>query len=856
MMSGTDTISPSLDRPTHGPDRPAYAPLAGFYDEMLGAEAPRPHWQHLLDALGGLGMAELARRWQEGRQLIREHGVSYNVHGDPRGLDRPWQLDPIPLMIAPAEAASLEAGLIQRARLLEKILADIYGPQNLLARGLIPPELVFGNPGFLRPCHGLKVPGNRYLLFHAVDLGRAPDGSFRVLGDRTQAPSGAGYALENRIVLSRILPEVFRDCQVQRLALFFRTFRQKLRDIAPHSRDNPRVVLLTPGPSNETYFEHAYLARYLGYTLVEGGDLTVRDNRVYQKLLGGLQPVDVILRRLEDERCDPLELRGDSFQGVPGLVQAVQAGNVAVANPLGSGWMQSPALLPYLPGLCSHLLGEDLRIPSVPAWWCGDAGARDHVLANLERMVIKPAYTSLFHDPIFAGRLSVAERATLADAIRARPQDYVGQAQLELSTAPVLADQGLEPRHMVLRAYLTASEDSFAVMPGGLTRVTATPDNLVVSMQKGGGSKDTWVLASGPVSTFSLLSSPVQGAELTRGGGDLPSRAADNLFWLGRYVERAEGTVRLLRGILIRLTEKPGLADVPELPHLIRALSRQTESFTGFAAGSVEMRFTAPEAELNVFLFDPSRPGSLAATLADLDRVADMVRDRISMDMWRILSSLYPHDPAFTAAAPESTLSDVLVLLNRTVVTLAAFGGLAADSMTRGHAWRFLEMGRRLERAAHVLGLLRSTLTTAPQPEGPLLEALLEIADSLMTYRRRYLHRLAPAPVIDLLLADETNPRSVAFQLSSLAEQVELLPRNAAFAGRTSEQRIVLAGLTGLRLADINQLAEADASGNRPRLEELLGQLARDLPALSDAITHSYLSHLQPSRHLGNPGEP
>jgi uncharacterized circularly permuted ATP-grasp superfamily protein/uncharacterized alpha-E superfamily protein len=853
MISGNDTASPTQSRPSTGPGGPRYAPLPGFYDEMLAAETPRPHWQRLLDSIGSLGMIELTRLWQEGRQLVREHGVSYNVHGDPQGLDRPWQLDPVPLVISATEAAALEAGLTQRARLLEKILADVYGPQHLLARGLIPPELVFGNPSFLRPCHGLSLPGNRYLHFYAVDLGRAPDGSFHVLGDRTQAPSGAGYALENRIVLSRILPEVMRECQVQRLALFFRTFRQKMRDIAPHNRDNPRVVLLTPGPANETYFEHAYLARYLGYTLVEGGDLTVRDNRVYQKLLGGLQPVDVILRRLEDDRCDPLELRGDSLDGLPGLVQAVQAGNVAVANPLGSGWMQSPALLQYLPDLCRHVLGEDLRIPSVPAWWCGQPRGCDHVLAHLERLVIKPAYTALFHDPIFAGRLSSAERAALADAIRARPQDYVGQEQLELSTAPVLVDHRLEPRHMVLRAYLSAGEDSFAVMPGGLTRVTATADSLVVSMQKGGGSKDTWVLASGPVSTFSLLSSPVQGVELTRGGGDLPSRAADNLYWLGRYVERAEGTVRLLRGILIRLTEKPGLADVPELPHLIRALSRQTESFTGFAAGNAEIRFTAPEAELTSFVFDPGKPGSLAATLADLDRVAGMVRDRISMDMWRILSNLYPHDPA-TPRPASLSLSDVLDLLNRTVLTLAAFGGLAADSMTRGHAWRFLEMGRRLERTAHVLGLLRSTLITAGKYEGPLLEALLEIADSLMTYRRRYLHRLSPAPVIDLLLADETNPRSVAFQLACLGEQVELLPRNAALAGRTSEERIVLSGLTSLRLADINQLAETDRAGNRPCLEELLDHLAGELPVLSDAITHHYLSHLQPSRHLGNQG--
>ncbi len=727
-MTGNDRSASAAE--ISGISSPGYEALAGLFDEMQERPgAPRGHWQKMLAALGQLGMEGLTRRWQEARQLIRENGVTYNVHGDPRGLDRPWHLDPIPLLISPSEGAFLEAGLIQRAQLLERILADVYGPRDLLARGLLPVELVYGNPAYLRPGHGLPAPGNRYLHFYAADLARGPNGLFWVLGDHTQAPSGAGYALENRIVLSRMLPEVFRDCQVHRLALFFRSFRQTMRDIAPHNRDNPRIVLLTPGPQGETYFEHAFLARYLGYTLVEGGDLTVRDNRVYQKLLGGLQAVDVIFRRLDDDACDPLELRGDSFLGVPGLVQAVQAGNVAVANPLGSGWMESPALLPYLPELCRHLLGEELKIPSAATWWCGEARCREHVLANLQQMVIKSAFASSRFDPFFPDRLAIAQREELAMTIRSRPQDYVGQEQVNLSTAPVLVEHRLQPRHLVMRAYVTATGDTFAVMPGGLTRVTASTETLVVSMQQGGGSKDTWVLASGPVSTFSLLSSPDQTVELTRGGGDLPSRAADNLFWLGRYVERAEGTVRLLRGILVRLTEKPGLADVPELPRLLRALSDQTQSFSGLK--SADIRLAAPVEELRTFLFDADRPGSLAATLAALDGVAGMVRDRISMDMWRILSSLYLADPnegRGTRGEGRDTLSDVLDLLNRTVLTLAAFGGLAADSMTRGHGWRFLDMGRRLERAANLLGLLKSTLVSLSNPEGPLLDWKLPTA--------------------------------------------------------------------------------------------------------------------------------
>jgi uncharacterized circularly permuted ATP-grasp superfamily protein/uncharacterized alpha-E superfamily protein len=851
MTGSPNTASP----PAGGTLRHGYAGLAGARDELLGHGGDvRPHWRTFLHALDDLGPPEFLRRWQEARDLIRENGVTYNVYGDPHGLDRPWQLDPIPVLIPPHEWAGVEAGLTQRARLLELILADVYGPQRLLRDGFLPPELVFDHPGFLRPCHGIRPTTGRSLHFYAADLGRTPDGAFRVLRDKAQAPSGAGYALENRIVLARMLPEAFRECRVQRLALFFRTFRDTLRAIAPRNRDNPRIVLLTPGPYNETYFEHAYLARYLGYTLAEGGDLTVRDNRVYLKLLGGLQPVDVVFRRLGDDFCDPLELRGDSFLGVPGLVQAVRAGNVSVANALGSGLVETPALMAYLPALCRHLLGEDLRLESVPVWWCGDPSALEFVLANLHRLVVKPTFAPARPEPTFGEKLSREQRKTLADRIRAKPRDFVAQEQIPLSTAPVLVGGKLQPRHLVTRAYLCAADDGFMVMPGGLSRVTASPETLVVSMQKGGGSKDTWVLADGAVSEFSLLPTAVRPVELSRGGGDLPSRAADNLYWLGRYVERAEGLVRLMRGILVRLTEKSGLADAPELPALLRALTVQTKEHPGFVGTGGESKRADPEPELLSLIFDAKRPGGLAATLNALYRVAGTARDRISHDMWRVLGGLElraaAHDWRGATAGGRRTLSDVLDLLNGTVVTLAAFGGLATDSMTRGQGWRFLDMGRRLERAMHTHGLLYGTLTAGGANEGPLLEALLDVADSSMTYRRRYLSSLQTAPVLDLLLADETNPRSLAFQLVALSDGVDNLPHDSPQPARSPEQRLVLGALTAVRLCNIDELARPDATGARPRLEDLLLKLGLDLPVLSDTVTRRFLSHLQPSRHL------
>lgn len=842
------SLSPGAAETANGTCFHGYAPPPGVHDEMMDAGGRvRPHWQPFLNALDQLGMTELNRRWDEAQHLIHENGVTYNVYGDPRGLDRPWQLDPIPLLFGPHESAAVEAGLVQRARLLEAILADLHGPQRLLATGLIPPELVFANPGFLRPCHGIQPPGGRFLHLLAADLGRAADGSIWALGDRTQAPSGAGYALENRIVLSRMLPEVFHDCRVQRLALFFRTFRETLRAIAPHSRDNPRIVLLTPGPYNETYFEHAYLARYLGFTLVEGSDLTVRDNRVFLKVLGGLQPVDVIFRRLDEDYCDPLELRADSFLGVPGLVQAVRAGKVAVANALGSGLVESPALAPYLPALCRHLFGEDLRLPSVPAWWCGDPLGLDHVIANLPQMVIKAAFPATRQEPILGDRLGPHQRRHLIDQIRARPRDYVGQELWHLSTTPVLAGTGLQPRQLVMRAYLTAAEKSFTVMPGGLTRFSPSADTTVVSMQRGGGSKDTWLLSTTPVSTFSLLKPTVTPVELTRGGSDLPSRAADNLYWLGRYAERADGLTRLLRGIVVRLTEKSGLAESPELPVLLRTVTQHSQCFPGFVGPGGEARLSHPEKELRSLVYDEERSGSLASLLNVVWRAAGIVRDRISVDMWRVLNSVVGDT---SPVGDHWSLATVLEHLNRTVITLSAFGGLAAESMTRGQGWRFLDMGRRLERSLYTIALVRHTLAAAVSNEGPLLEAILEIADSTMTYRRRYLNSVEPAAVLDLLLADETNPRSLAFQMLALYEDVTGLPRDAAHAGRSPEERIMLQALTSLRLADIDVLARPEPTGHRPHLNDLLTHLAADLPGLSDTITRHYLSHLQTSRHL------
>ncbi len=813
-----------------------YRPSAGVYDESATeAGVPRPHWRHFFSLFERLGRDELSVRWENGRRIIREHGVTYNVYGDPQGMDRPWELDMVPLLIPSNEWRTIEAGLIQRAKLFNLILADFYGPQRLLRDSLLPPALVFANPGFLRACHGLRVPQEIYLHLHAADLARSPDGQWWVLSDRTQAPSGSGYALENRIVLSRILPDEFRDCQVQRLASFFRNERDTLRMLAPGRSDNPNIVLLTPGPHNETYFEHAYLARYLGFTLVEGGDLTVRDRRVFLKTLEGLQPVDVIFRRVDDTFCDPLELRSDSFLGVPGLVEAARAGNVTIANALGSGLIETPAFLAFLPSLCWRLLGEELKLPSVATWWCGQAKEQQYIVENLDRMIVKPAFPAHARKSVFGGSLSAKERESLIAAIGARPFEFVGQEQVALSTAPVWLNNKLEPRGVSLRAYIGAASGGFTVMPGGLTRVSSGVGDQIVSMQSGGGSKDTWILSEAPVVPATLLTPSGQPVSVARAAAELPSRVADNLYWIGRYVERLENTLRVLRCVITRMANEAANDSASELTALMPVLAGLKMLPKRFS-GRVPLKEL--EHEILLLVYNPQRLGSVRELGLRIRRLVSIVRDRFSVDTWRILSQLQSDSRMRPGRIP---LANALALLNTLIVDLAAFSGMEMENMTRGHGWRFLDFGRRLERGSNLVNLLRSALLSATRVP-IVLEPLLEVADSSMTYRRRYLAQAQLPSVLDLLVADQGNPRSLIFQLKALEEHAANLPHYEGTPTANPEKRRLKNLAQHLEQAELAELSRRCVETECGPLDEWLNEFTIGFSALSDELTHHYFS--------------
>lgn len=807
------------------------------YDELSADGATiRPHWAGLMAALDELGNEELARRWARAERRIRENGITYNIYGDPQGANRPWKIDLVPFLISGDEWKYIEAGILQRAQLLNLLLDDLYGPQKLLSDGRIPAALLYANPAFLRPLAGVQVPDHTFLHLLAVDLARSPDGQWWVLSDRTQAPSGAGYALENRTIVADVLPDLFRTSNVQRLAPFFRAQREALLHMA--RRDNPHIVLLSPGPLNETYFEHSYLSRYLGTTLVEGADLTVRDQHVFLKTVGGLQQVDVILRRVDDSYCDPLELRGDSYLGVTGLVEAVVAGNVRIANALGSGLIETAAIMPFLPGLSKHLLGEPLKLPSVATWWCGQDYALNQVLEQLDSVVIKPAFPSRGMEPVFGAQLAKAEKQKLAEQVRSRPYEFVAQEQVALSTAPVWDAGNLYGRSLVLRTYVLNTGSGLIALPGGLVRVAGS-DGPVVSMQRGGHSKDAWVLSGDPVDTFSMLRPRDRAVELRRDTSDLPSRVADNLFWLGRYAERAENIARLLRTILNRVR----YVDASELGCLVRLHScvgsRHSQLRRKRKPTAAQL-----EAELVSLMSDKERGDSLASILTQVQRIGGSVRERLSADMTRLIGELTE-----TVEMEDYMLFvEYPAVLNGCLELLSAFSGLERENVTRGSGWLFMSLGRRLERSMFLARQMRELAEPLAPSDWPLLDYMLENADSAMTYRSRYYTTLQPVAVLDVLMADETNPRSLHFQLSHVVDLYTKLPRN-----KHEELQTVTKALRALQSVDLSKVVyplpgvemQEETSSERQRLKRILKELEAFLPSWSNNVSDTYFSHVR-----------
>jgi len=813
----------SIVRPASSPGAAylgGYSADARRYDELLdGSGAIRPHWKALFDRLGTEAGADVTRRGIElTRRLISENGVTYNVYADPKGADRPWALDPLPLMISAAEWRQIEQGVAQRARLLDALLADLYGPQRLIAEGVVPPELPFGHPNFLWAAHGIVPPGGTWLHIYAADLARAPDGRWWVLADRTQSPSGAGYALENREIIEQVLPDPIRDLDVRKLRGFFTALRVRLLENVDPG-ESPLAVVLTPGPFNETYFEHAYLARQLGVALSEGSDLTVRNDTVYLKTLAGLKRVHAILRRLDDDFCDPLELRSDSALGVPGLLGAVRAGRVVVANALGTGVLESAAWLGFHPGIAERLLGEKLSLPSLATWWCGEKPALDYVLANLNDLVIRPVYPNQHFEAVFGRALVGTAREAMITRLRTRPYAYVAQEHLALSQAPVLRGMGVSgfaAKAVTIRVYAFATGAGRIVMPGGLARVATDASINAVTTQRGGASKDIWVLPD-PEGTAPLAAEISTGPARTSARQELtPSRLVENLYWMGRYTVRCEDKAELLRATLAVRVD----------PQVWRSGVRMCQ----------ELDVIATDVDPMTSLNDAGDPHGLVADIRRLNWCASQVRSRLSAGCWQAVSSLQQqlHEGVVAREPPRQTL-------DRLLLSLAALAGFALDDMTQDAGWRLLRIGRRLERLQFVARLLARHLAADTAKQHGHVEWLLTACDSLRIYRPRYVAAPRLGPALDLLIRDAEHPRALAFQWNAIARDTQRLAEILQLEGGAALAEAIPA-LTDSQLMVLEGDGPAAAAA-RLHLAARLQQLAAAAGQFSDRLSMRHFSH-------------
>ena len=846
-----------------------FEPEPGF-DELVAPDGTaRSSWAPLLEDLDAFADTDLVRAASEVSRLLEDDGVTYtptpagsrsivDLPSAPAAAElsqaQPWRLDPLPLVLDATEWAGLEVGVVQRAELLAAILADLYGTQRLLAEQHLPPAAVLDHDEFLRPLVGTQSLSGQRLFLLAADLGRDGTGQWKVLADRTQAPSGAGYAMENRRVVSRVLPDLYREAHLYRLTPFFHAMRMALVDAAPRGVEDPRVVVLSPGPWSETAFDQATLASLLGFPLVEGSDLTVREGRVWLRALGKLEPVDVILRRVDSTWSDALELRAGSRLGVTGLVTAVRQGNVSVVNNLGSGVLENPALLPFLPELCQRLLGEPLRLPSVDTWWCGDEASLSHVLSSLDSLVIRPISRNAGRS-VLGSALTSRQREDLVARLKAAPHRYVGQEVLRLSSAPTSERDRLVRRTVVLRSFAVQHGTSYTAMPGGLAGVSEgvrDSEDVLVTSPDGGVAKDVWVISADPLPVTAVRqplgagSAPAGSAAPAAGSSFAASsftamvpRVLNDLHWFGRYAERAEDLLRLVlatRTVAIEtdLDRSPGRV----LDVVLQAVTHVSTTYPGFLAEDVTVA-----TELRSILLDRRRLGSAAQSLASLSLAAQGVRDQLSADVWMVIAEI-ERALAALSAAPRDQGLQLAETSERVLSGLLALAGIVSENMVRDPGWYLLDTGRGLERALQLVSLLRVTLVQvrAPETDRMVVEAVLTAAESIVTFRRRYRGRAGADAAVELLVVDETNPRSVAYQLQRIAHDLQAVPNAAA----TSRPLRIVEDLTGrLRRADLAVLVDAE-HGERAALGDLLAGVQTQLNALGRAINELYLQ-LPPS---------
>ena len=755
----------------------SYVSNATEYDEYRDADKNiRPTWKLITDRLRSLRPEEFARRNALLQRLIADNGITYNVYSE-KQKNRQWDMDLLPLVFSSTEWGKIETDLCQRAELINQSLKDLYGPQQALKEAVLPPYLVYANPSFLRTCHGIEPIGGDFVNLYSADIARSPDGNWWVLNDRIEAASGMGYVLENRILSNRLFPEVFRDTSIQRLNPFYDDFYRSISDLNASERDDEQIALLTPGPANETYFEQSFLAKNLGFKLVEGADLTVRNNQLYVKTLQHIHPVRTLLRRVDSEWCDPLELRNESLLGVPGLHHCLRNGNLGMVNMLGTGLMETVAIPAFLEGLCRLYRNEELKLPSVATWWCGQPKEFKYVAENLEKLVIKQTFRHRYDRAIFGPNLTRKERSVLLEKMTRSPEDYCAQEIVSRATAPAYHDGSLHPHHFLIRVYLTKVNGAFKMMPGGLGRLAPKENSDTVSMQHGAISKDVWIVNDQkptPLEVTAAKFTPFHQSKPVT--DDISSRTANNLYWLGRYIERVEALARHLRIIILTLTEDFHDGTLSSLRAFLAMLVSE-EEWSEFNAFQNKAEKTAYLDEiLTRYVFDETFVASLANGFNQLRHIAFNVKDRFSTDTWQILTNLHSISLKESPELPGILHERSLATLEKTLDGLSAFSGKTSENMVRTLGWHFLMLGKRIERSSNLTELLHCSLTENPEMEEPHLRLLLSYADSIITYRNQHLNYFEHRLVYRLLLKASNNPRSLSFNIERIIQHMGKLP--------------------------------------------------------------------------------
>ncbi len=816
------------------------------------------HWKTFFTSLAKLGKNDIVDRVKEIGRFLKENGVTYNIYGDPQGNNRTWKLDLIPNLVDADEWRFSEAGLIQRANLFDLILKDIYGDRRLIKEGILPMEIIYNHPGFIRECCGIKLTGKHNLITYSADMARSENGKIWILNDRTQAPSGAGYALENRLAMARVVPELFLGMKVEKLSPHFGALHNALIAIAPQQKRNPRIVILTPGPGNETYFEHSFLSSHLGFTLVQGDDLMVKDNYVWLKTMGGLEQVDVILRRVDDAYCDPLELKEDSQLGIPGLLQAVRSGNVSIANPLGSSVVENPGLIPFLPAVSRFFLSQELLLPTIASWWCGQPKEKQYVLDNLSTLVVKRIYRdSMNRTSVDATIMSKERLANLKQKILANPHLYVGQEKVHFSSSPSLTEGILKPCNALFRSFVVSDNGTYTAMPGGLTRTSEDKNDIIISNQSGGYSKDTWVLSNneqtpaGNKKEQDFLNRNSQWYK----SDYLPSRTAENFFWVGRYAERVLGTARYLRTVMQYVDEanRSGITNnQPLIKCLVGSLMVYTHYYVGLDDKQYKKKLAAPWNLLNDVLLNEQQAGTLSFNFASFNRAVHSERDQWSTDTWRVLRET---EDAWknTKKLRKNSHYKLLNEIDRLITGLMAFISLNRESINREQGWILLDTGRKTEQMLLLITMLKAALV--PINDEPIAyvmhEALLKSNENLVNYRYKYKAHLQMHLVLDLLVLDPNNPRSLLHQLERLQVYIKGLPKTTTGHKLSQQERCLLEAYTLLRLAEVDQLSQPDlTTKTHHNLDVFLGRMNDLIKGISEGLTKTYFKHAQKQQQL------